>query len=244
MTDTLDRGNTDSLPTAASVHLDYDEPTLRYHEVIADLAAEQAPQAGSVADFGCGPGQILGRLAENRPDLRLVGFDGDPECLRRAADRAPSADFKRGDLTAEHDSQDRYDVIVSSHALEHLASPVEVLHRWGDLLTPGGRLIIAVPNSLQPVLLARALVRRPKANGGHYYVWDRPTFENFCRLAGFVIEATAVDYVPLVPVRVRVKIPAISTVEQGLLKAFPQFSNSHIVVLRPGDNATDADRQS
>ncbi|MEM7326351.1 MAG: methyltransferase domain-containing protein [Actinomycetota bacterium] len=217
-------------------HLDYDEPVLGYHRVLAGLAAELADEGAQVADIGCGPGQILGRLAALRPDLRLTGFDGDQECLRLAEERCPTARMviaDIGNLTNDVPAGDRYQVLISSHSLEHLADPVRALRRWSRLLTPGGRIVLAVPNSLQPLMMARALARRPKANDGHYYIWDRATFENFCRLAGFRIVDRALDYVPLVPVRIRIRVPAIASVERGLLGPLPQFSNSHIVTLEP-----------
>ena len=217
-------------------HLDYDEPVLGYHRVLADLAAELAEDGAAVADIGCGPGQILGQLADRRPDLRLTGIDGDDECLRRARERCPNARVVKADieqLGVDVPVGDRFQVLISSHALEHLADPVRALNRWRQLLTPGGKIVLAVPNSLQPLMMARALARRPKANDGHYYIWDRATFENFCRLAGFRIVDRALDYVPLVPVRIRNRIPAIASVERGLLTPLPQFSNSHIVTLEP-----------
>lgn len=239
-------------------HLEYDEPVLGYHEVVADLAVSLASDhRGSggrraddgpgpvrrprIADFGCGPGQILGCLASRRSDLDLVGFDGDPECLRRAAERCPDAVLVEADIAdPDPDLLDRhgpFDVILSSHALEHLPDPVDSLRQWRRVLAPGGRLVLAVPNSLQPLMLARAVARRPKANEGHYYIWDRAHFENFCRLAGFDIRERALDYVPLVPVGTRRRFPAIASVERALLTPLPHFSNSHIVVLEPVDPA-------
>lgn len=217
-------------------HLEYDEPVLRYHRIVAAMAADVAPPGAAAADFGCGPGQILAELSELRPDVGLVGVDGDPECLRRAGLRCPSMMVVKGDIghLGEDDfGQRRFDVIMSSHSLEHLSDPVGAMSRWSRLLAPGGKLVVAVPNAVQPLLLARALVRRPKANQGHYYIWDRATFENFCRLAGFEILVTAQDYVPLAPVRIRKRIPAIAGVERALLGPLPQFSNSHIVMLEP-----------
>lgn len=219
-------------------HLEYDEPVLRYHRIVAELAADRAPQHGSALDVGCGPGQILGRLSDLRPDLRLVGIDGDDECLRLATDRCRTATLVRDDIQSPDAavlSEGRFDVIVSSHSLEHLADPVAALSTWRSMLGPGGSLVLAVPNSLQPLLLARALLRRPKANDGHYYIWDRATFENFCRLAGFRIVDRRQDYVPLVSVTARNRLPAIAAAERGLLRPLPQFSNSHIVVLEPDD---------
>lgn len=217
-------------------HLEYDEPRLRYHDIVAATAAELAKRGATVADFGCGPGQILGRLAELRPDLRLVGVDGDDECLRRTNLRCPRAETINDNIAdpkAPPSYEGRFDLILSSHSLEHLPDPVAALDRWRRFLSPQGRLVVAVPNSLQPLLLARALSRRTKVNEGHYYIWDRATFENFCRLAGFRILSSTQDYVPLVSVKVRERVPAVAKVERALLGPLPQFSNSHIVVLEP-----------
>lgn len=224
-----------------SPHLQYDEPVLRYHRIVAELAAEAAPIGGRVLDVGCGPGQILGQLQALRDDLELVGIDGDEECLRRAARRCPTATLVQGDLETPgpglgpaEDAGRRFDVVVSSHSLEHLADPVGALAHWRAVLAAEGKLVVAVPNSLQPLLMARAVFRRPKANDGHYYIWDRATFENFCRLAGFRIIDRRQDYVPLTTVRLRERLPAIAGLERALLGPLPQFSNSHIVVLQPG----------
>jgi SAM-dependent methyltransferase len=215
------------------VHLEYDEPVLGYHRIVARLVGDLAPSRATVADLGCGPGQILGCLADLRPDLTLIGVDGDPECLRRAAERCPTAELKQDDIAAVGSLQDQsVDVIASSHSLEHLPAPVETLHRWADLLRPGGHLVVAVPNALQPPLLARALLRRDWVNEGHYYIWDRATLLNFCKLAGFTVVDSAVDYVPLVPVRHRRRVPLIENVERRLAGLFPRLANSHIVVLR------------
>ncbi len=218
-------------------HLNYDEPVLRYHEIIAELVTELAPAGGTVADLGCGPGQTLGRIAELRPDLNLVGVDGDQVCLNLSAERAPSAELKLGDITSSDASVGPCDVVCSSHSLEHLPNPADALNQWTDMLTPNGRLVVAVPNSHQPIFLLLATLRSNRVNEGHFYAWDRATFTNFCRLAGFDIVQWCTDYVPFVPVRWRLRVPAIGFVERALVRLLPGFSNSHIVVLQPKPKA-------
>ena len=39
-----------------------------------------------------------------------------------------------------------YDLLVSSHALEHLADPVLALRRWLQVVKPGGYVVITVPD--------------------------------------------------------------------------------------------------
>lgn len=215
-------------------HLEYDEPVLRYHEIVADVAAGLADRGAKILDLGCGPGQILGELSRRRSDLDLCGIDGDEECLARAKARAPEAELLIDDISrVDRVVSQSIDVVVSSHSLEHLPDPVGGLRRWRELLKPDGRLVLAVPNSHQPIMLGLALARQNRVNEGHFYSWDRATFNNFCHLAGFEIEQWREDYVPLVPVRWRLRLPVVSKLERLLLKLFPGFANSHIVALRP-----------
>lgn len=39
-----------------------------------------------------------------------------------------------------------YDVILSSHCLEHIANPIKALYEWRRVLAEGGRLLLIVPN--------------------------------------------------------------------------------------------------
>lgn len=55
---------------------------------IAGEVARRAPQGGSVADLGCGPGSILRRIRRLRPDIALMGTDIDPMMIRIAERRA------------------------------------------------------------------------------------------------------------------------------------------------------------
>jgi len=184
-------------------HLEYDQPVLRYHEIVAQVVADVTPPNGSVLDVGCGLGQTLEQVRLARSDISLFGVDGDEVCLEATQSRVPTCSVKLGDISAVSD------------------------------VDFAGRLLVAVPNIIQPIFLGRALVRRDKTQEGHYYAWDKATFENFCRLAGFEIEASLTDYVPLTNVRLRQRFPQIAKVERSLTSVVPQLTNSHITILRP-----------
>jgi len=77
--------------------------------------------AGSVLDIGCGPDKIV-------PYAR--GFDlndGDAN--------------KIDDCIAE-----RFDMVFSSHCLEHMHDPADAIRRWWRLVSDGGRMIVIVPD--------------------------------------------------------------------------------------------------
>jgi SAM-dependent methyltransferase len=77
--------------------------------------------SGSVLDIGCGPDKIV-------PHAK--GFDvvdGDAN--------------KIDDYLA-----DRFDMVFSSHALEHMHHPEDAIRRWWRLVARGGRMIVIVPD--------------------------------------------------------------------------------------------------
>ena len=42
--------------------------------------------------------------------------------------------------------QGRYDFLLASHVLEHIANPIKALHEWIRLLRAGGFVVVVVPN--------------------------------------------------------------------------------------------------
>ena len=82
-------------------------------------------------NLGCG-GQTIDRPGWVNVDLNPAG----PEVI--AADiRGPFSFAGPGEV----------EEIVSSHSLEHLEDPREALAFWHSLLSPGGTLVIAIPDA-------------------------------------------------------------------------------------------------
>ncbi|MCH5717220.1 methyltransferase domain-containing protein [Niabella hibiscisoli] len=43
-------------------------------------------------------------------------------------------------------ANNQYDFLLSCHSLEHIANPAKALKRWYEVLKPGGKLVVIVPN--------------------------------------------------------------------------------------------------
>jgi SAM-dependent methyltransferase len=98
-----------------------------------------------VLDVGCGPGELLVRIAE-RTGAGGLGIDSSPivieEARRRAAARAPAADleFRAGDAATADGRFAAACCLGSSHALGGRAAALERLAAWTE---PGGAVLLA-----------------------------------------------------------------------------------------------------
>lgn len=84
-------------------------------------AEERSWFAGSVLDIGCGPDKIV---------PHATGFDlgdGDANTIDERIDQ-------------------RFQMVFSSHCLEHMHRPADAIQRWWRLVETGGRMIVIVPD--------------------------------------------------------------------------------------------------
>jgi ubiquinone/menaquinone biosynthesis C-methylase UbiE len=97
-------------------------------------------------DYGCGTGLVSLFLL---PHVRSVtGADSSPgmlEVLRRKLTEGGIENMSVIQLDLEHDRlpPERYDLIVSSMTLHHIADTDRVLRAFHELLLPGGTLCVA-----------------------------------------------------------------------------------------------------
>lgn len=99
--------------------------------------------AGRLLDFGCGGGDFL--CCMRNAGWQVTGIDASLSTVRRlTAERGlhvlhgtlPHPDLKPGS----------FDVVTMWHSLEHVPDPRNVLMEARRLLTPTGKLYVAVPN--------------------------------------------------------------------------------------------------
>jgi SAM-dependent methyltransferase len=104
----------------------------------------------TVLDFGCGTGtQLTWPLAAVFPEVSFLGVDSDATTIAWARQQPGLPNLTYATEQADGSKQ-RYDMIIASEVLEHVESPDDVLRRFRDQLTDGGRLIVTVPNGHGP----------------------------------------------------------------------------------------------
>jgi 2-polyprenyl-3-methyl-5-hydroxy-6-metoxy-1,4-benzoquinol methylase len=154
-----------------------------------------AQAGGEVAHLGCADSpytdELLaaGRLLHSRlvAVARVTGFDVDATNLElvRAAlpeERFVLADVSRG-VPAEE--QNRYRLVLAGEVLEHVPDADAFLRGCGQLLAPGGRLCVTVPNACCPKIGLRALAGRESVHPDHRVYYSPRTLTRTLAGAGY-----------------------------------------------------------
>ncbi len=101
------------------------------------------PAAGRVLDIGCGNGRFLRYLAKRGFEAHGIELPG------KAADRASEVrglHIHVGESGSIDFPSNSFDIVTMWHVLEHLTEPKVTLERVFRWLTPGGRLVLSLPN--------------------------------------------------------------------------------------------------
>ncbi|KYQ66677.1 hypothetical protein AXH09_26675 [Pseudomonas aeruginosa] len=115
-------------------------------------AEKYVRQGDRVLDAACGLGYGSYALAELSKASKITGVDGSDYGVDYARENfcslSPKLDFFAGYLPeclAKY-PDGHFDVIVSFETLEHVEHPEALLTEFHRLLSPGGRIVVSVPN--------------------------------------------------------------------------------------------------
>ena len=99
--------------------------------------------AGRFLDVGCGAGTLVREMVN--AGWQSTGVDISESAVLEARASVPAASFHVGTLESAG-MTGPYDLVAMQHVLEHVPRPMECLRKCFDLLSPGGILVIALPN--------------------------------------------------------------------------------------------------
>jgi SAM-dependent methyltransferase len=129
---------------ASRIEEAYRRFVLRDHVNFVMRAIEDSGQSGLVVDVGCGGGLFLKMLHER--GLPVLGLETSHPAAIAAWNQNRVA-VVCGDLAKSPIERGGCAVVTMFHVVEHLHDPVGYLRSARDLLLPGGRLIVQVPNA-------------------------------------------------------------------------------------------------
>ena len=148
-----------------------------------------------VLDIGCGRGELM-RLAKAK-GCTATGIDLEAECVEASAYHGDA--FQGGfSNVLELFRPGDFDVVVSSHVLEHVDSPTEALNACKSLAAK--RYVFAVPNVHRCSRLLRVLLGSSKPDHPtHVFGWGGPEFAAILNRNGFEIIQWYSDRVTINP---------------------------------------------
>lgn len=105
-----------------------------------------AGKARSLLELGLGHGYTTDIFSARF--ARHVVLEGSPAVIRNFRDKHPDCRAEIVETWFEKfETDERFDVIVMGFILEHVDDPLLIIRRCRDLLAPGGRMFLAVPNA-------------------------------------------------------------------------------------------------
>ncbi|HVT94272.1 MAG TPA: class I SAM-dependent methyltransferase [Bryobacteraceae bacterium] len=116
------------------------------HVRFVQRALKSSGVNGPVLDVGCGGGLFLRQLSQATRGRKVFGLDLQWKASR-VAWRRNGVPAVCASLEAPPFAPGAYAAVTMFHVLEHVYDPAEYLQRAHELLAPGGRLIVQVPNA-------------------------------------------------------------------------------------------------
>ena len=99
----------------------------------------------SLLSVGCGPGVFLRELAENHPEIEVVGVDMSPSRVRGAEDRLrglPNARACVGSVASLPFDAGSFDLVFSRFLMEYLPDKPAAVREMARVCSPGGKLLL------------------------------------------------------------------------------------------------------
>lgn len=144
------------------------------------------PELGQrVLEVGCGTGNFTGRLLDRK---LVVAVDIEEACVRRLLERFPGRSNLRtlvsspGAAEFGELARFRLDSCVCLNVLEHIEGDAEALRRMGEILVPGGKVVLMLP-------AFPALFGPIDRNLGHYRRYTRRSVRELAARAGMNVSS-------------------------------------------------------
>lgn len=119
---------------------------------LRELAKRFVPEKGRVFEIGCGSGENLWYLKNDGWDA--YGCEPSPVTQKIAQHRIGEDKISQGFAADAITGEADYDLVISSHVLEHVTNPAEMISQAVGLMKDDGHIIIEVPCSRQAHRLA------------------------------------------------------------------------------------------
>jgi 2-polyprenyl-3-methyl-5-hydroxy-6-metoxy-1,4-benzoquinol methylase len=138
----------------------------------------------SVLEIGCAGGWNLYPFFSK--GARVVGYDLGPDLVAKG--RSLGMNLNVGTID-DVPQQEKFDVIILAHVLEHLANPREILQKLASHLKPQGAVYIEIPN----IERYKKFLGDVQLQNAHLYYYSPNTLLPYAKEAGLEPRPFTVD---------------------------------------------------
>lgn len=147
-----------------------------------------------ILDLGCGNGYLANYLIS--AGYHVYGTDASEKGIAIARQTHPDRFFVQDISTGklpEALQQLKFDTIISTEVIEHLYNPAAFVNFCGEILVPGGKLIISTPYHGYLKNLVLSIFNKwdqhadPTWLGGHIKFWSASTLGRLLEQNGFQV---------------------------------------------------------
>ncbi len=147
---------TDDKDTSIDFEIDsfYEEPKSAFHEILRRLTYRDIfrkircfchSTPGDILEIGSGSGFFLKYAERKFPEANIVGIEYDHRLHARIRSHTQRSEIFQ-ENAEDFELSRKFDLIVSTHVIEHLFNPEKMISTCKHHLRPGGVAIITTPN--------------------------------------------------------------------------------------------------
>ena len=122
---------------AADAYLSYIDDTFVEHALRLTGGAP-----GYALDIGCGPGEIVKKLAARLPKWKLIGVDRSLTMIHRARQSPHSVFFLAGDACLLPFADSSFDLVLCNSVLHHIGDPTRLFAEIRRIAKPGAAILL------------------------------------------------------------------------------------------------------
>jgi ubiquinone/menaquinone biosynthesis C-methylase UbiE len=100
------------------------------------------PAAGCALDIGCGPGQIVTKLAARLPEWKFIGIDRSHTMIHRATHVPHSVIFLAGDACFLPFGDSSFDLVLCNSVLHHIGDPSQLFAEIRRVAKSGSAILL------------------------------------------------------------------------------------------------------
>lgn len=139
------------------------------------------PQRGKLLELGAGNGETLKQLIQW--GWSAQGIDFDPKAV--AACKAENLEVQLGDLESQNYPSNEFNAIFSSHVLEHVPNPIQLMKESLRILDQGGIFVGVTPNVRSALHSIFKINWRGLEPPRHIHIFTKESLKNAAHQAGF-----------------------------------------------------------